>query len=99
MIVGRLAELNYRVRVLGGRKSVVVHHNRLKPRDEDPTVPVADPDTVVPSSAVSSHSQSEAQRPSTAPRFAALGGNSTLPPPQDVQGGSPASPDGGVGRG
>ena len=101
MIVKKLSELNYRVRVLGGKKSVVVHHNRLKPRDDDPTVPVAAPDMSVPSSVIS-----DVQPPSRSspfPRFAALDGDSYLSPyrDRDAEDGASAAqtvPGGGVGE-
>ncbi|XP_043227102.1 uncharacterized protein LOC122384132 isoform X1 [Amphibalanus amphitrite] len=83
VIVKNLSELNYRVRLLGGKKSVVVHHNRLKPRDDDPSVPVAAPNMSIPSTVVSPCTETDVQlpsRPSPLPRFAALGGDSYLPP-------------------
>ena len=83
VIVKKLSELNYRVRVLGGKKSVVVHHNRLKPRD-DLSAPVAAPDVSVPSSAVMSPSPDAGElsqcQQSPSPLYAALGGDSYLPP-------------------
>ena len=83
MIVKKLSELNYRVWLLGGKTSVVVHHNRLKLRDDDPSVPVAAPNMPIPSSVVSPCSETGVQlpsRPSPLPRFAALGGDFYLPP-------------------
>ena len=44
IVTANLSDLNYRVRLLGGRKSVVVHHNRLKPRPDGPMVPVPNSD-------------------------------------------------------
>ena len=67
VVVKRLSDLNYRVRVLGGKKSVVVHHNRLKPRADDPTVPVAPPDFSIPSSVVSPRPETETRQQSSPP--------------------------------
>ena len=34
VIVAKVGDLNYRIRVVGSRKTLLVHHNRLKPRSE-----------------------------------------------------------------
>ena len=88
VIVKKLSDLNYRVRVLGGKKSVVVHHNRLKPRD-DPSVPVATPDMSIPSSVVSPSFETEAEpqplpRPSVPPLCVTPDGDSYLSPLRDT---------------
>ena len=83
VVVKKLSDVNYRVRVLGGKKSVVVHHNRLKPRADDPSVPVGTPDLSIPSSIVSPSVEAQArQRPRQpqSPQNAQSDGDSYLSP-------------------
>ena len=40
VIVDKVGELNYRIRVLGAKSTLLVHHNRLKPRVSDDADPV-----------------------------------------------------------
>ena len=39
VIVAKVGDLNYRIRVTGSRKTLLVHHNRLKPRTEPIVTP------------------------------------------------------------
>ena len=80
--------------VVGRKKSVVVRHNRLKPRDDDPSFPVAAPNMSIPSSVASLWSDTDVQlpsRPSPLPRFAVLGGDSYLSPSRGRTGSGPAT--------
>ena len=92
VIIKKLSDLNYRVRVFGGKKSIVVHHNRLKPRSDDPSVPVSAPDLTIPSSEVST-SEVEAPRAPPTPRYALLGGDSYMSPCQHTVGNDSAVSD------
>ena len=41
VVVDKVGELNYRIRVLGAKSTLLVHHNRLKPRVAEDTVVVS----------------------------------------------------------